>query len=131
MYALMSMAKSFLFFIMLTTYFIDNSKNNKKNNKYVNTQRWPNFNYHYNVNKISYKISYKISNEKLNEGMNNKECVIIDYTNYRGESGCRVIMPIEKFFGINEFHPGEQWLIRATDVEKNAERVFAMKDIHS
>jgi predicted DNA-binding transcriptional regulator YafY len=57
--------------------------------------------------------------------------VIIDYTNYRGERGMRTIRPMEMFFGLNDFHPGEQWLLKAIDVEKNAERVFAMKDIHS
>lgn len=62
--------------------------------------------------------------------MNTQE-VIIDYTNWRGERGLRTIHPVEMFFGINEFHPGEQWLLKAIDMDKNAERVFAMKDIHS
>lgn len=57
--------------------------------------------------------------------------VIIDYTNWRGERSLRRILPLETFFGLNEFHPGEQWLLKAIDVEKNVERVFAMKDIHS
>lgn len=57
--------------------------------------------------------------------------VVIDYTNWRGERSLRIILPVETFFGLNEFHPGEQWLLKAIDVEKNAERVFAMKDIHS
>lgn len=57
--------------------------------------------------------------------------VVIDYTNWRGERSLRTIRPVKMFFGLNEFHPGEQWLLHAIDVEKNADRVFAMKDIHS
>lgn len=57
--------------------------------------------------------------------------VIIDYTNWRGERNFRTILPVETFFGLNEFHPGEQWLLKAIDVEKNVERVFSMKEIHS
>jgi hypothetical protein len=62
--------------------------------------------------------------------MESKE-VIINYTNWRGENGNRTILPLEMFFGLNEFHPGEQWLLKAIDLDKNMERIFAVKDIHS
>lgn len=56
--------------------------------------------------------------------------VTIDYTNYRGERGVRTIYPERVFWGRNEWHPIDQWLMEAFDVEKNALRTFAMKDIH-
>ena len=59
-----------------------------------------------------------------------KKEVKIVYTNYKGETSIRTIIPIEVFFGSNEWHTEEQWLLRAMDAEKQAERTFAMKDIH-
>ena len=55
--------------------------------------------------------------------------VKIVYTNYRGETSVRSIIPIKIRFGKTEWHPEEQWLLDAFDVEKDAERSFAMKDI--
>lgn len=58
--------------------------------------------------------------------------VSIDYTNYRGERGPRRIIPHTIEFKRTPFHPeSEQWILIATDVEKNELRGFAMKDIHS
>lgn len=57
--------------------------------------------------------------------------VEIDYTNYKGERRLRKIIPITIGFGRNEFHPTLQWLLVAHDVEKDEQRHFAMKDIHS
>lgn len=57
--------------------------------------------------------------------------VKIDYTNWQGERDVRVIEPIEWFMGSNTYHPNEQWLCRAFDLNKKAERIFAVKDIHS
>ena len=59
--------------------------------------------------------------------MNN--IVTILYTNWKGETSERDIKPIELWFGATEYHPEEQWLLRAVDIEKNDERNFAMKDI--
>lgn len=59
------------------------------------------------------------------------EIVMIDYTNYRGERGMRRIRPLSMRFESSEYHEGEQWLLRAVDIEKGATRDFAMKDIHS
>lgn len=56
---------------------------------------------------------------------------VIDYTNHRGERGERKIIPMQMFFGASDWHDGIQWFLRALDVDKGAERVFAMKDIHS
>lgn len=57
--------------------------------------------------------------------------VVIDYTNYRGERGLRRIRPLRIVFDGNEWHPEPQWLVVALDLDKNAERSFAMKDIHA
>ncbi len=59
------------------------------------------------------------------------ETITIDYTNYRGERGSRTIIPRKLYIGSNEWHPDEQWLMTAEDVEKGADRFFAMNDIHS
>ena len=55
--------------------------------------------------------------------------VIILYTNYRGETAYRTIVPETIWFGGTSWHPEKQWLLDALDVEKNEKRSFAMKDI--
>lgn len=55
--------------------------------------------------------------------------VKIVYTNYRGETGIRAILPIKIWFGATDWHPESQWLLDAIDVEKEASRSFALKDI--
>jgi predicted DNA-binding transcriptional regulator YafY len=59
------------------------------------------------------------------------EVVRVVYTNWKGETSIRHIAPIEIFFGSNEWHTEEQWLLLALDVDKGAERTFALKDIHT
>jgi predicted DNA-binding transcriptional regulator YafY len=56
--------------------------------------------------------------------------VVIDYTNYRLERRERRILPVTLFYGSSPWHPGEQWFLRALDVEKKETRDFAMADIH-
>jgi len=63
--------------------------------------------------------------------MEENKIVIINYTNWKGVTALRKIIPIEIFFGATEWHKEEQWLLRAYDVDKNAERSFAIKDIKS
>lgn len=55
--------------------------------------------------------------------------VRIVYTNYRGETAPRTIIPRRLWFGSTEWHPEEQWLLDALDVEKNEQRSFAVADI--
>lgn len=57
------------------------------------------------------------------------KAVRILYTNYRGETEYREIVPEKIWFGATEWHPENQWLLDAHDVSKNALRNFAMKDI--
>lgn len=52
-----------------------------------------------------------------------------EYTNWEGKNAIRKIQPIEIWYGKTKWHPEEQWLLKAIDVEKNAERDFALKDI--
>ena len=60
--------------------------------------------------------------------VNNKEVRVV-YTNWRGETAERVIQPIEIYWGKTEWHPEEQWLLKVWDVDRAAERCYAMKDI--
>jgi predicted DNA-binding transcriptional regulator YafY len=59
------------------------------------------------------------------------DVVTIIYTNWKGVKAKRIIRPIKIWFGHTEYHPEEQWLLQALDVEKNEERHFAMKDIEA
>ena len=57
--------------------------------------------------------------------------VSIDYTNWRGERSVRVVLPARMWWGKTEFHPTEQFLLHAFDIEKQSWRDFAMENIHS
>ena len=56
---------------------------------------------------------------------------VIDYTNWRGERSSRRVIPISIKFGSNEWHKQNQWMMLAHDIEKQADRWFAMSGIHS
>lgn len=56
------------------------------------------------------------------------EPVTLTYTNWRGETAARTLIPLYVWFGSTEWHPEPQWLLRATDIDKGAERDFALKD---
>lgn len=64
-------------------------------------------------------------------GEQNGHEVTIDYTNWHGERSKRRILPEGIFWGSNEWHPKEQWLLEARDLDKRETRVFALKNIHS
>ncbi len=53
----------------------------------------------------------------------------VRYTNYRGETAVRTIVPISFYFGSTEYHKDEQWLVKLWDVERGAERIYALKEI--
>lgn len=63
--------------------------------------------------------------------MQQETTVTIVYTNYKGETAVRKIRPERIYFGSNEWHQEEQWLLEAFDLEKNASRTFAMRDIRT
>lgn len=56
--------------------------------------------------------------------------VTIDYTNWKGKRGKRVIDPISIWFGKTLWHTENQWLLHAVDVASGKRKDFAMKDIH-
>lgn len=58
-----------------------------------------------------------------------KNPIKVEYTNYRGERGIRTIVPISFYFGTTEYHPQEQWLVKLWDVDRQAERIYALKEI--
>ena len=63
--------------------------------------------------------------------MEENKIVVINYTNWKGVTALRRIIPKKIFFGSTEWHKEEQWLLEAFDVDKNADRSFAVKDIKS
>ena len=60
--------------------------------------------------------------------MGNKKIEIL-YTNWKGETRIRQIIPQTIEFKSTEWHKEEQWLLKAIDIEKNEMRTFAIKDI--
>ncbi|MCK4819112.1 hypothetical protein KA005_25290 [bacterium] len=52
-----------------------------------------------------------------------------EYTNWEGKTAVRKVRPIEIWYGKTKWHPKKGWLLKAIDVEKGAERDFALKDI--
>lgn len=71
-------------------------------------------------------------NETESQQINdNAKAVQVVYTNYRGETAIREIIPDRIWFGSTEWHPKDQWLLDAFDVEKQAKRSFALKDIRA
>lgn len=59
----------------------------------------------------------------------NQKKVTILYVNWRKETAEREIIPIKIWFGKTEWHPEEQWFLKALDISKGAERDFSLKDI--
>lgn len=60
-----------------------------------------------------------------------EKAVRILYTNYRHETAVRTIIPERIWYGSTSWHPGQQWLLDAFDVEKGERRSFAVADIKS
>lgn len=52
-----------------------------------------------------------------------------EYINYKGIKSTRSVIPMSLYFGSTEFHPENQWLMVAYDLDKHCERTFALKDI--
>lgn len=55
--------------------------------------------------------------------------MVFNYKNYKGKRGTRTVKPLFMYFGSTSYHPESQWLLRAYDFDRGAERDFAMKDI--
>lgn len=61
--------------------------------------------------------------------MEENEIVKILYTNWKDETAYRNIIPKNIEFKSTEWHKQEQWILNAFDVDKQADRGFAIKDI--
>lgn len=58
-----------------------------------------------------------------------RQGVTFTYTNWKGETGIRNVIPLRMHWGTTEFHRDPQWLLFAWDKDKDADRTFAVKDI--
>jgi predicted DNA-binding transcriptional regulator YafY len=68
--------------------------------------------------------------KKVPPEIKQNQVVSIVYTNWEGKVGIRHILPQKMWYGKTEWHKEEQWLLTAWDIDKDAERTYAMKDIH-
>lgn len=53
------------------------------------------------------------------------------YLNHRGERAVRRVKPRHLWFGTTEWHPTPQWLLTAFDLDRKAERDFAMNRVQA
>lgn len=58
-----------------------------------------------------------------------EHAINVVYTNWKGETARRTIIPIAIHWGSTEWHSHEQWLLKVWDVEREAYRDYALKDI--
>ena len=58
-----------------------------------------------------------------------KQKIKILYTNWKVKTSYRNIIPKSIEFKSTEWHKEEQWILNAFDIDKNADRGFALKDI--
>lgn len=66
--------------------------------------------------------------EKLLE-LTHSTIIEFDYINWKGVEGKRTVKILGFYFGSTEYHKESQWLLRAKDLDKGEERIFAMKDM--
>lgn len=66
----------------------------------------------------------------LNDEIQQQQTIVLDYTNHRGIRSTREVIPLDIYFGSNEWHPEPQWLLKAFDAQENGLRDFAMAGIH-
>lgn len=76
-------------------------------------------------------------NQKINEtekkiipeSIQLKRSIKVQYTNWRGETTMRTIVPIELYWGKTKWHNEAQWLLKVWDIDRNDYREYAFKDI--
>lgn len=56
--------------------------------------------------------------------------VVVNYTNWKGKTSVRKIIPESLTWGATPFHPTAQWLLTAYDEDKKEYRDFALKDMY-
>ena len=52
-----------------------------------------------------------------------------EYKNWQGKISIRKVIPYKIWFGNTNFHKDEQYLLHVYDIDKCAERNFALKDV--
>jgi predicted DNA-binding transcriptional regulator YafY len=63
------------------------------------------------------------------EKMRSPKWVTFLYKNYKGETAVRRVYPLELWWGKTDWHPAEQWFLKAFDIDKEDTRDFAISDI--
>jgi len=59
----------------------------------------------------------------------NSPPLVFKYKNWEGKTSTRHTIPKKIYFGNNQWHKKEQWILEAFDLDKKATRFFAVKDI--
>lgn len=65
----------------------------------------------------------------VDHGFVPEQVMHVVYTNWRGETSDRVVIPQRVWFGCTEWHPQKQWLLDVFDLDRRAERSLAMSEI--
>ncbi len=52
-----------------------------------------------------------------------------NYINYKGEVSLHTVSPTFYWYGESEYHEGEQWFLKAYDLDKEGQRDFVIHDI--
>jgi len=55
--------------------------------------------------------------------------LVFKYKNWEGKNAVRKVEPIKIWFGKTQWHPRNQWFLKAKDLDKNEERDFALRDV--
>ncbi len=59
------------------------------------------------------------------------DLVIFSYTNHKGVTEYRRVLPISMWFGCTAWHPEAQWFVKAFCLDRQATRDFTMSGIMS
>jgi hypothetical protein len=62
-------------------------------------------------------------------GIGSHEVIEFDYVNWKGVKSKRKVKVGDLYFGSNEYHTEPQFLLHCYDLEKNKDRMFAIKDM--
>lgn len=57
------------------------------------------------------------------------EPLVFLYRNHRNEVATRRVQPHRVYRGADEYHPEMQWLMTAFDLDRDAVRTFALRDV--
>ena len=72
---------------------------------------------------IAYEITYA---KEYRPDDDLYKSIKVKYKNWQGEVGVRTIIPEKVWYGNTDYHKEDQWLMDVWDVDKDAERTYAM-----